>query len=207
MNSPVPPTLTRPKPRRWWLWIVVVAALIPFVGITALGLGVVSYLHQSSDTRALRKELTRASGADWQQRIGLNIGSLTLCAARAGLSFVPMEDEARAALRTVRGVEVGIYEVASASQRPDCSAMLTAADGVMKARGWERVVGVMDGRQLVGVYLPTDVHSVRRMKACVVVMEGHQMVVVSARANLEPLMECLQKQHDWPAEVKALASW
>ena len=32
--------------------------------------------------------------------------------------------------------------------------MLVAADSAMTARGWERVVGVMDGRDLVAVYLP-----------------------------------------------------
>jgi hypothetical protein len=32
--------------------------------------------------------------------------------------------------------------------------MLAAADSAMTARGWERVVGVMDGKDLVAVYLP-----------------------------------------------------
>jgi len=183
-----------------------VLALIPFVGLTVLALGVVSYLHQSSDTRALRKELTHASGASWREQIGLNIGNATFCVARAGLSFVDMDAETRAALRTVRGVEVGIYELASGSKCPDRAAMLTGADEVMTSRGWERVVGVLEDDQMVGVYLPTDLKSLRSINACVVVLDGQQMVVVSARADLGPLVECLKNKPEWRAGLRSLAS-
>jgi hypothetical protein len=180
--------------------------LIPLLTLGGLALGVASYFHLSSDTRALRSELTRASGAEWQQQIGLSVGNVTLGLVRAGLSWTPIEPEARAALRTVRGVEVGVYELAAGTERPDRTAMLAAADSVMNARGWERVVGVLDGGQLVGVYLPAEMGSPQRVKACVVVLDGKQLVVVSARANLEPLLECLRRQHDWHAEVRSLAS-
>jgi hypothetical protein len=183
-----------------------VLVLIPLVALGGLAVGVASYFHLSSDARALRSELTRARGAEWRQQIGLNIGGVTLGVVRAGLSFVPIDSEARAALRTVRGVEVGIYELASGSKRPDRAAMLGVADGVMSARGWERVVSVLDGEQLVGVYLPAEMTSARRMKCCVMVLDGRQMVVVSARADLEPLMECLRNQTGLHAEVRSLAS-
>lgn len=179
--------------------------LVPLVGLGILVAGVASCFRLSSDTRALRRELTQASGAEWRQQIGLNIGSVTLGLVRAGLSFVELDAEARAAVHAVRGAEVGVYELATESKRPDGAAMLAAADGVMNARGWTRVVGVLDGRQLVGVYMPAELKSARRVKACVVVLDGRQMVVVSARADLEPLLECLRRQTDWRAEVRSLA--
>ncbi len=56
-----------------------------------LAAGVISYFRLSSDTRMLRSELTRASGAEWRQQIGLNVGSVTLGLVRAGLSFAPLD--------------------------------------------------------------------------------------------------------------------
>lgn len=202
--APAPPVI-RPPARRRWLWIGLVFVLIVLTALGVLAVGVASFFHQSSDTRTLRKELTRASGTDWQQRVGVSVGALTLGLVRAGLTWAPMEPEARAALRTVRGAEVGVYELAQGAARPDRTAMLSAADGVMRGRGWERIVGVLDGGQMVGVYLPADLSTARRVKACVVVLDERQLVVVSARANLEPLLECLRNQHDWRAEVRSLA--
>ncbi len=202
----MPPPVVRPPARRRWLWIVLTFVLIVLTTLGVLAVGVASCFHQNSDTRTLRMELTRASGAEWRQQVALSVGGVTLGLVRAGLSFAPLDPEAEAALRTVRGVEVSVYELASGFKRPESSAMLVAADGVMTARGWERVVGVMDRGQLVGVYLPREISSVRRVKACVVVMEGHQMVVVSARANLELLLECVRNNPQWRAEVRSLAS-
>jgi hypothetical protein len=176
------------------------------IGLLVTVLGVLSYFHLSSDTRAVRNEMTRASGVEWRQQIGFNIGSLTLSAARVGLSFVPLEPEARAALRSVRGVEVGIYEQVAGLEQTDREAMLGVADRVLSARGWERVIGVLEGKSMVGVYVPAKMTPASRMKACVVVLERRQMVVVSARANLEPLLECLRDNPKWRAEVRSLAS-
>lgn len=204
-TSPAPPVIRPPSSRRW-LWMGLALVLIPLLTLGGLALGVASYFRLSSDTRALRSELMRASGAEWRQRIGLNVGSTTLGLVRAGLSCTQIKPEALAAFRAVRSFEVGIYELASRVDDPNRTALLAAADGVMNARGWERVVGVLDGRQMVGVYLPAELGSPRRVKACVVVLDDRQMVVVSAQGNLEPLVECLRQHHDWQAKVRSLAS-
>ena len=44
----------------------------------------------------------KANGGEWRQHIGLNLGSLTMGAVRAGLSFAPLDAKAQAAVRTVR---------------------------------------------------------------------------------------------------------
>ena len=203
MNLPSAPELNRASARCALVWIGL-TVLVPFVALGVMALGVASYFHPSSDTRALRNELMEASGVEWRQQLGLNIGSLTWGAVRAGLSFVPLDSEARAAVQAVRGAEVGIYELASGPKRPDCAAMLAVADRVLNERAWERLVGVLDGENLVSVYLPANTVSARRVKCCVVVFDGRRMVLVSARANVEPLLQCLGDQTDLRARMRSL---
>jgi hypothetical protein len=205
MNPPPAPPLIRPPANRGWLWVGLALVLFPLVALGVIVLGVASYFHLSSDTRALRNGLMEASGVEWRQQIGLNIGSVTLGVVRAGLSFAPLDSEARAAVQAVRGVEVGIYEPVSGTKPSDCAAMLAVADKVLNARGWERVVGVLNGEELVSVYIPAKTISARRMKCCVMVFDGRQMVVASVRADLEPLLECLRNQTDIRAKVRSLA--
>jgi hypothetical protein len=188
------------------LFWIGLSLLAPFVAVGGLILGVASYFHLSSDTRALRNRLMEASGVEWRQQIGLNIGRFTFGAVRAGLSFVTLDPEARAAVQAVRGAEVGIYELVSERSHPDGAAMLAVADKVLNDRGWERVVGVLDGEELVSVYLPAKTISARRVKCCVVVFDGQRMVMVRATANLEPLLECLRNQTDIRANLRSLAS-
>jgi len=168
--------------------------------------GIASYFHLSSDTRALRQGLMKASGVEWRQQIGLNIGAFTFGAARAGLAFVPLDPDARAAVAAVRGAEVGIYQMTTDRDRPDGATMLAIADEVMNERGWERTVGVLHEEQLVGVYLPGDSFSARRVKCCIVVFDGRQMILVRANANLEPLLECLRNHTDFSAKLHSFAA-
>jgi len=147
MKQPPVISSARPRARRLWLWGALAAlVLLPFVVLAA---GVASYFHLSSDTKALRNSLMRSASVQWRPQIVLNVGNGTLSAVRAGLSFVELDAEARAALRAIRGAEVGIYQLASGEKSPDRAAMLAAADAAMNARGWDRVVGVLDGQDLV----------------------------------------------------------
>jgi len=148
----------------------------------------------------------QASGAEWRQQICLNVGSLTFGAVRGALAFLQLDPEARAAVQAVRGAEVGIYEITSDQGRPDCVAMLDAADRALNDHEWERVVGVLEGENLVCVYLPTEPLSSRRMKCCVVVFDGQHMVVVQATANIKPLLECLRNHHDLGRQLTSLAA-
>ena len=202
MNStPVPPA----KSSTAFLCLFLGLVIVPSALMGLLVLGVTGYFRLSSDTRALRSGLIAASGADWHQKIALNVGGFTLGLARAGLSFVPLDEPARAALQTVRGGEVGIFELSAEKKLPDRAAMLVAADKAMGARGWERAVGVMDEHDLVAIYVPVKNVSLKRLHCCVLVFDGRQMVLVSARTNPQPLVECLLKQPAAQAKLKWLA--
>jgi hypothetical protein len=198
--SPVPPVV-RPPAKRLWLRYILAALLLLTV---VIAVEVVSCFHLSSDAKALRNSLIKSSGVEWRQQIALNAGGLTLSAVRAGLSFVNLDAGARAALQSVRGAEAGIYQLPSGAKPPDRAALLAAADAAMTARGWDRVVGVMDGRDLVTVYLPGKTTSARRMKCCVMVLDGQEMVVVSARADLEPLLKYALAQPAIAARMRSL---
>ncbi len=185
MNPSSLPPVTRHPAWRLWLWGLLVTPLLLLVLLAAV---VASCFRLSSDTRALRDELIKSSGVKWQQEIVLNAGYLTLGAVRAGLSFVKLDPGARAALQSVQTAGVGVYELPAGTPPPDRAAMLAVADSAMAARGWERVVGVMDGQDLVTVYLLNKV-SVHRVKCCVMVFDGKELVLVSAQGNPEPLVK------------------
>jgi hypothetical protein len=202
MNPSSRPPVTRRSARRLWLWGLLAAPLLLLVLLAA---GVASCFRLGSDARALRNELIRSSGVEWRQQIALNAGRLTLGAVRAGLSCARLDPGARAALQSIRTAGVGVYQLPSGTPPPDRAAMLAAADSAMTARGWERVVGVMDGQDLVTVYLPGKNVSVHRLKCCVMVFDGEEMVLVSAQGNLEPLLKYALDQPGLGAQARRLA--
>jgi len=84
--------------------------------------------------------------------------------------------------------------------------MLAFADKVLSARGLERVVGVLDGEDLVSVFVPAGAVLAGKVKCCVLVFDGRQMVMVSARVDAEPLLECLRNQSDLRLKLQSLAA-
>src|SRR6185503_11503215 len=131
----------------------------------------------SSDVGALRDSVMKAAHAEREERIEIGVGPLTLNLARAGLSFVDLDPEVRAALQVVRSAEVGVYKVRNKRQQLSHAAMLSAADETMADRGWDRVVCVMNRHEFVAVYVPGNVRSTRNMKVCFVTVNNHECVV------------------------------
>jgi hypothetical protein len=201
MNPPPQLSTPRRSPLRLWLWGLLVT---PFLLLALLGAGVASCFRLSSDTRAVRNALFKASGIEWRQQIALNAGYLTVGAARAGLSCLRLDPAAHAALQTVHAAGVGVYRLPSGVPQPSRTAMLVTADSAMTSRGWERVVGVIDGRDLVAVYCPKK-FSVNHLKCCVVVFDGEELVLVSAQGNPEPLASYALAQPGLGARTRWLA--
>jgi len=183
-SAPLPEGITRTR-----IGIALAVALV--------SIGLTGCFKVSSDVGALRDSVMKASHAEREERIEIGVGPLTLSLARAGLAFVELEPEARTALDAVRSAEVGVYKLRSARQQLNQAAMLSAADKTMADRGWDRVVGVMNRRELVAIYVPAQVHSTRNVKVCLLTVDGQELVVASARSNLEPLMEmaCNRANH------------
>ena len=119
--------------------------------------------------------------------------------------------ELKAALGALHGAEVGVYNLQDAPCALDYSAVFTATDKCMRRRGWERIVGVARGRQFVAVYMPRNLRTAKRMECCVAVLNERDLVVASARCNLEPLLELatqrLQEEHDLSCQNLKPKSW
>ena len=207
MNPSIPP-LIQPRPRdrveRFFRWMAVV--LMVCVALLALAAyGVTGYFRLSPEMAGLRDGLQSASGQPWQRKIAVNVGRPTFFAVRNGLSLVHMQDEARVALQTIRACEVGIYETSAGTDPEKRAALLTAADAAMSKRGWERIVGVMDGENLVAVFVPASLKSTDDFKCCVMVMEGHKMILASTRANLDAAIKLAMARADFGPMRGALA--
>jgi len=189
MTSVAIPPIIRPRAESRWLWAIVALLLTPFVVIAILAVGISSYFRLSSDTNALRDGVIQSSGVEWRKQIALNVGGLTIGAARAGLSFARLPEEARVVLAAVRGVDFGVYQLPVGAKSPDFTAMMNAAERVMTARGWETLVRVMDGEDLVMICVPRSASSDKVLKCCVMVVDGDQLVIASAKADLGPLIQ------------------
>lgn len=142
----------------------------------------------SGNTRALRDAVLAAAGDGWSREIELGVGPLTFSVARGGTRFLDLPDEARTVIRAMRGADVGVYRYEGAGRPKVGAAVLRAADRGMAERGWERVVAVLDGDESVSVYTPKEYEAGSQLRLSVVVVDGSEMVIVSARGNPEPLI-------------------
>ena len=202
MNPTSPPPATRRPIRRFWLWGLLAT---PLLLLLLLGAGVASFFYLGSDFRALRDGVIKSSDVAWRQQFALNASYPVLGAIRAGSSFVKLNPGARVAVQSVRSAGVGVYQLASKAPSPDRGAMLAAADSTMTARGWKRVVGVMDGKELVAIYLPEKKISIHRLKCCVLVFDGKELILVSVQGNPEPLLRYAFDQASLHAQTRSLA--
>ena len=160
---------------------------------TAL-LGVMSCFRVGGEAAALRDSLVPGAAETWPTEVEFTLGWVPLTLAQAGLAFAPVPPQARLAVRAIERAEVAVYQRETNGSKGSRSALLAAADQAMEARGWIRVVGVVEGEQLVVVYAPKSVSSTRHLKFCLAVLEPRQLVVVSAQGNVEPLLELVQTQ-------------
>ncbi|HUA67046.1 MAG TPA: hypothetical protein VMA13_00745 [Candidatus Saccharimonadales bacterium] len=202
MNPTSTPPAARRPARRLWLWGLLATALLLFL---LLGAGVAGFFCPGSDFRALRNGLIKSSGVEWRQQIALNASYPVLGAVRAGLSYVKLDPGARAALQSIQTAGVGVYQLPAGTPPPDRAAMLAAADSDMTVRGWERVVEVLDGHDLVAVYMLENNVSVHHLKCCVMVFDGKEMVLVSVQGNPEPLLKYAFDQAGLHAQAQSLA--
>lgn len=184
-NSIPPPARRR---TRWGLFVVVVMTLL-LLPVALLGVGVVRCLHVNRDTGALRNSVLKSASGEWDKTIEISTGPVMWGLARAGLAFVDVPVEARTALRAIRGAEVGVYRLHEGSTPPNYAASLVETDKTMTARGWSRLVGVLERDQMVAIYVPEDTRTARDLRVCLVVLTDRDMVIASARSNLEPLLE------------------
>jgi len=189
MNPSNPPPAA-PR-RRLWPWVLGFC-LAPFV---VLGLAAASYLTLDRDAAALRKQVMAASQADWDTKVQFSVGRATLGAVRTGLWFADAEhiDEARLALGAVRHASVGVYELASSQVKVSREEMILATDRTMKQRGWSRLVGVVEAKETVLVYVSDEADEDAPLDVCLAVVDGRDLVVVSTSLSGDALEQLIRK--------------
>jgi len=166
------------------------------VGFVLAVVGVTGYFRLSSEGTILRESAMSCVSGTWDKKIALHVGMLTTGLVRAGSHLFRLAPEPRAAFDTLRGAEVGLYKLQEGAGWVDHQAILARADRAMSARRWDRAVGVSRENELVAVYFPRRGLSTERMKCCVLVLQGRDLIVAGASGNLEPLLAIATKHLD-----------
>ncbi len=191
MNPSPQPSASR---RHVWRWVLIGAGicLTPFV---LLAFAAVSYLTLDRDAAALRKHVMAATAADWNTKVQVSVGRITLGAIGQALRFAQHKDMAdvRLALQAVRHASVGVYERPSGGGNWPREKLFATADGDMQKRGWIRMVGVADGKETVLIYIPTDMKEDGPVDICLAVVSGKELVVVSTAVDPEALSALVAK--------------
>ena len=165
------------------------------LGLLLLAVGLAGCFNVSSDTEALRTSLLNSTAGEWEKEVEIGVGALTFGLARTGLEFLVLDPQARSALNTVRGADVGVYWLRQRCKAQDLARMLSSADESMAARGWDRIVLFAKRGELVAVFVPQKIRSERNVKVCVAVLKGQKLVIASARTDLEPILKIALSQH------------
>jgi len=170
---------------------VVLAVILLF--LTACAIGIVGVFHLSSESTVLRQSVMGSVAGNWDKKIAIHVGWVVTTLVRGGSHFFNLPQEPRAALDAVHACDVGVYNLREEPGSVERGAILTRADKAMARRGWDRVVGVVQENQLVAVYLPHKKLSLKNVRCSVLVFSGRDLVVVSGRGNVEPLLALAQE--------------
>jgi len=203
MNPTTPQTPATPR-RRIWPWVLGIC-LAPFV---IMAVAVASYITLDSDAAALRRNVMKATNADWHTKVQCSVGRITLGAVRGGLLFVnkPEVADARLALAAVKHASVGVYERRQQNGAWSREQLFVDTDLAMKKRGWTRLVGVSDRdkAEAVLIYAPDDLDAGDPIDICVAVVNNRELVVVSTTVDPDTIAELVQRHT--PEQIKKIAS-
>lgn len=184
MNAYPPPFL--PARSRSNGKILVVVLIL--VGL--FGLAVADCFRMDADGRALRDALKRGSHASFSRVFQGGAGPVLLGMARVGLRFADdLPGEARRGAASVRSARVSVDRVEGRLNRGRLPQMMAEADRVMTGRGWERLVCVRESGTLVLVYIDASSKGGSTVPTRLAVLESEQLVVVSAKLRLQPLID------------------
>jgi hypothetical protein len=200
MNSMPLGSIPRPRFR---LAAVVVAGVLVTASLAVVG--ITGYFRLSSDTAVLRDCLIQSVPGTWEKRVVVRVGPVTTGLVRFASRFFALEAEPRAAVNTLHGADVGVYRLRGSPGPVNGGRIVGQLDRAMRRHGWDRAVGVFREDQLVAIYVPRARLSPERVKCCVLVYRGGDLVVGSARGNLEPLAAIAAGHFDSAKEVQKWA--
>lgn len=173
------------------------------LGVMAGGLAVVTLLvawtfWPGGDVQSVQRALGSAGDRPASTRIGFRVGWPVLMPARCIASLARADEEVLDALRTLRRAEICIRENATPMEKKDWRDAFGAADRALQSRGLDRVVGVSDRDECVGVYVPNDLEPAREIRMTVFVVNRTQTVMVSAVCSTPDLVRLVGRQTGSP---------
>jgi hypothetical protein len=163
--------------------------------IVVLAVVVASYLTLNRDAAVLRQHVMAATNAEWNTKVQMSIGSTTLGAIRNGLSFVHDRHvvDAQQALAAIGHASVGVYERSSGPADWSRDQLFVDTDRAMQKRGWSRLVGVVDHKDTVLIYVPRDMKDDGPVDICVAVVSGRELVVASTSVDPAQLTDLVAR--------------
>jgi hypothetical protein len=192
--DPSAPPSPKPKTRRNLGCLIVLVTLgLMASGVVAVAVTAYQALRLGPDARDLRDAVQQhfeKDGGSWHPVVEVRLGSI-LCGIGRQIAIHAADDpDATAALRAVRAVQCGVYQV-----DPDRGAaeFLRDATDAMSARGWSRVVAVVDGSTSVAVFAPQGIGTADEFEIGVVVHEDDTVVIAIGRARTAPLLGLVQR--------------
>jgi hypothetical protein len=174
------------RPRRIWRWLLAGTGIC----LGAAALAAYNLVTLTRDAGSLRDELISTLTRSTRTQVQVTVGPVLLGVVRAVVSaFDGVPEEARLAMRTVRDASVGVYKIEGRVGSGERTQMFSAADDVMRQRGWTRVVGVSDEENLVLVYSPKGERSGSTEQVCVAVCNEEHLIVVEGSVRMDRLVE------------------
>ncbi len=178
---------------------------LKIAGLTLLGgtllcaAGVANMWILPYEARTLRDEVVRAEGLTTSTKFQVSLGACSLGATRMVLGFIDQVDpEARAAIRAVDRVAVGVYSVDAGSGEGADFAVL---DRRMESRGWKRFLAVHEKEKTVIGYMPAELGD-SDLPLCMAIHDGDKLVIVSVKADQDELVKLAGKHV--PAKLVSL---
>jgi hypothetical protein len=165
-------------------------AIVALTFLLIGGFWVFSLFRPGADARALRDSALSAL-QDAEHKMTLHANWLTMGLARAAFGLIVPDPEPRAMVAAIQSADITIYahDWESLAGRID---VLERADQTMQERGWVRVVGALEGTQLVAIYLPQESRSKTTTGCCLLVVNKHNLIVASAQADPRALISLAQ---------------
>ena len=171
--------------------VLLVVFLVLVVGAASLVYTIASTFRLGPETAVLAKSARPAGANHLQKRLALNLGATTFGLVRFAGCIPSLPPEARAAMKTVRSAEVGVFQLSSGTKEKDLdrTAILSRADTAMSRKGWDRIVGVIKDREVVAIYTPRRSTNPRKLTFCLLVCKEQELVVARVSGDPQPLLE------------------
>jgi hypothetical protein len=173
-----------------------------FLGFFAAGfllvVALVLSLLPGREVQLIRGAVAGAHSGEAKTKISFGLGWPVLGLARFVTTFTRLDADVKSVLQAVRQADVSIQELAGNLGPGERNAVLEATDQTMARNGWERMVGAVEGDEymgdeVIGIYVPANLKAEDELRVALFVLEGRELITVSARCRLEPLWEVAER--------------